>query len=53
MANNDISPLVPLGVGIALGGMGIWALIELWPLIIIGAGVILFIKGTSQSKESE
>jgi len=50
---SDLSMLFPLGAGIAIGGLGLWALIELWPLIIIGAGVFIAFKGLSQLKESE
>ena len=47
---NAISPLVPLGAGIAIGGIALWALVELWPLIIIGAGAIVLFKGMGQRK---
>lgn len=50
---NTNSVLFPLGAGIAIGGLGLWALIELWPLIIIGAGVFVAFKGLSQPKESD
>lgn len=50
---SNANALVPLGAGIAIGGLGLWALIELWPLIIIGAGVFIAFKGISQPKESD
>jgi len=54
MEKNKISPLVPLGIGIAIGGSALWLLIELWPILLVGGGIALALGGmTNTSKESE
>ena len=53
----DMNALVPLGLGVALGGSALWLLVELWPLLIIGGGAALLLKGmgseTTPNKESK
>ena len=41
--------LVPFGAGVAIGGAGLWALVELWPLVLIGGGLALVFKGLEKS----
>lgn len=43
-----VSPLIPLGAGIAIGGGALWLLVELFPLIIAGGAAYLVIKGIGQ-----
>ncbi len=49
MAKRD--PLVPLGVGVVLGGSALWLLIELWPLLVVGGGLAMVAVGLKKSKE--
>jgi hypothetical protein len=43
--------LIPLGIGIAIGGGLLFALVQIWPLaILIGAGYCIH-KGLSLSSE--
>ena len=46
---NNTSPLVPLGVGIGIGVCSLWALIELWPVLILGGAAYLCIQGTKHT----
>ena len=51
--NNTLTSasLVPLGVGIAIGGGLLFALVNIWPVIILtGAGYCIY-KGLSPSSE--
>lgn len=43
--SNNISPLVPLGIGVALGMGSLWLLIEVWPAIMIGLAAWLITSG--------
>lgn len=36
---------IPLGVGIGIGVCSVWALIELWPIIVLGGAAYLVVKG--------
>jgi hypothetical protein len=45
-----VNPLVPLGVGIALGGCALWRIIEMWPVLVIGGGIILALTGVKKSE---
>lgn len=38
-------PRVPLGIGIGIGAAGVWALVELWPLFLLGGAAYLVVKG--------
>lgn len=40
-----IGSKIPLGIGIGIGICSIWALIELWPVIILGGAAYLIVKG--------
>jgi len=41
---NTNNMLVPMGIGIAIGGGLLWVLVELWPLLLIGGGLLLAFK---------
>lgn len=43
MNNND--SLVPFGSGVVVGVLGIWALVELMPLLLLAGGGYLVLKG--------
>jgi len=43
--------LIPLGVGIAIGGSILFVLIELWPLLILSAAGYCIYKGFIASPE--
>lgn len=53
MNKDQCSPMLPFGAGVAVGGLGLWALIELWPLLIIGGGLVLAFKGLEASQTSD
>lgn len=38
-------PKVPLGIGIGIGAASVWALVELWPLLLLGGAAYLVVKG--------
>ena len=39
------NPLLPIGFGIGIGACSLWAIAELWPLLIIGGAGYLVVKG--------
>jgi len=41
---NTTEMLIPLGIGVAIGGGLLWLLLELWPLIAMGGGLLLAFK---------
>jgi len=52
--------LIPLGIGIAIGGSILFALIELWPLLVLSAagyciykGFVSTPAGTTGAKDAE
>lgn len=45
MLNKFDHPLVMLGIGVGAGVCGIWLLIELWPLLLLGGAAWLTYKG--------
>ena len=49
----DVNPLIPFGVGVAVGGLGLWLLVQAWPLLFIGGGAALVLKGMQTPKKSE
>ena len=54
MNEQPVSPLLPFGVGVGVGVMCLWALVELFPLIALGGAGFLVVKGlktTNISKE--
>ena len=51
MNDQKYSPMLPFGAGIAIGGLGLLALIELWPLLLIGGGLVLAFKGLNVNQE--
>jgi hypothetical protein len=49
-----VNPLLPLGIGVGVGILSLYAVIELFPLIALGGAGYLVIKGlniNSKSKE--
>lgn len=47
-----IDPKIPLGIGIGIGTAGVWALVELWPLILLGGAAYLVVKGLDDDHTS-
>jgi len=50
MANEKMSPLVPLGAGIIAGMGAVVVLIELLPVVVVGGGLALIAMGLKNSK---
>lgn len=46
---NNINPLIAIGLGIGIGVCGLWMLIEMWPLIILGGAGYLILKGVEKN----
>lgn len=44
---------VPLGIGIGIGVAGVWALVELWPLLLLGGATYLIVKGMEEDYNSD
>ena len=51
--NHSSSILVPLGAGIAVGVVGLWAIFELLPVIALVGGGWLIVKGMKSSVYEE
>ncbi|MCW4027473.1 MAG: hypothetical protein NWE76_08330 [Candidatus Bathyarchaeota archaeon] len=45
----QVHPLLPLGVGVAIGGSALWLAIELWPVLVLGGAAWLITKGAAKS----
>lgn len=41
-------PKIPLGIGIGIGITSIWALVELWPVLLLGGAAYLVVKGLEE-----
>ena len=46
---NDINPLIAIGLGIGAGVCGLWVLLEMWPIILLGGAGYLILKGVEQN----
>ena len=44
------NPLLAFGLGVGAGATALWAAVELLPLILIGGGVWLAVKGVTPGK---
>lgn len=51
MSQNNLNPLVALGLGVGIGVCGLWVFIETWPLLALGGAAYLVYKGTQQTKK--
>ncbi len=46
------SNLIPLGVGIGIGALSLWAAIELFPFIVVGGAGYIIYQGLTKQKEN-
>jgi len=53
MSNDNLSPLIPLGVGVAIGGSVLWIAIKIWPAVILGGAAWLIAKGVGKSNPTK
>ena len=51
--NDNNSALIPFGAGLAAGVLGIYALIELFPLVVLGGAGFLVYKGMTATVDKE
>lgn len=53
MKDKQISSLVPLGVGIGMGALSLWAAIELFPFLVVGGAGYLVYQGMKNTHKEE
>ena len=51
--SNSTSPLVSLGIGMVVGVGALFLLLELWPILVVGGGVYLVLKGLTNQASAE